>query len=54
MTKYTYWQIWVDNMWEDTVGFDSGIPANEVRRSLIDHDGYPENIIIKLDDETRG
>jgi len=52
MSKYNYWQIWIDNNWEDTVGYDKGIPAKEVKRSLIDHDGYPENIIIRLEDET--
>lgn len=52
MIKHNYWQIWVDNMWEDTVSYDSSMSEEEVRKSLINHDGYPENIILKLEGNT--
>ena len=52
MIKHNYWQIWVDNMWEDTVSYDSSMSEEEVIKSLINHDGYPENIILKLEGNT--
>ena len=52
MIKHNYWQIWVDNMWEDTVSYDSSMSEEEVRKSLINHDGYPENIILTLEGNT--
>ena len=39
-------------MWEDTVSYDSSMSEEEVRKSLINHDGYPENIILKLEGNT--
>tara|TARA_R100000742_G_C4277190_1_gene98853 strand:- start:1602 stop:1769 length:168 start_codon:yes stop_codon:yes gene_type:complete len=50
--KMKLWQIWINNMWEDTVCYDSDMTAEEVKDSLINHDGYPENIIIRLENET--
>ena len=52
MIKHNYWQIWVANMWEATVSYDSSMSEEEVRKSLINHDGYPENIILKLEGNT--
>lgn len=31
----------------DTVFFDDNCDADYVRRSLIDHDGYPDDIVIQ-------
>ena len=30
MIKYNYWQIWINNMWEDTVSYDSSMSEEEV------------------------
>ena len=30
----------------DTVFFDADIDRRQVRKSLIDHDGYPSNIVV--------
>jgi hypothetical protein len=34
-------------IWVDTVFFDSKMTADEVRKSLINHDGLPENIFVR-------
>lgn len=35
----------------DSVHFDANMTPGEVRRSLVDHDGYPEDIRIRPNDE---
>tara|TARA_R100000656_G_scaffold8082_1_gene9250 strand:+ start:653 stop:844 length:192 start_codon:yes stop_codon:yes gene_type:complete len=52
MIIYNYWQIWINNMWEDTVSYDSSMSEEEVKESLINHDNYPENIVLKLEGNT--
>ena len=32
---------------EETVYFDGSMSADEVKKSLIDHDGYPADIIVE-------
>lgn len=44
------WGIYrTDNSLEpyDIVWFDADMDADTVRRSLIEHDGYPESIVIR-------
>jgi len=48
MTKYNYWEIRIDGIWEDTVSVQIDIPKEEVKKSLIEHDGYPSNIELTL------
>jgi len=38
------WDVLSDGKIIDTVSYDNGIPADEVRRSLISHDMYPGDI----------
>jgi hypothetical protein len=48
MIKYNYWEIRVDGIWEDTVSYQNDMSEEEVKKSLIDHDGYPSNIELTL------
>lgn len=34
-------------LYEDTVFFDEDMTAEDVKRSLINHDGYPDDIVVK-------
>lgn len=34
----------------NTVFFQKGMTADEVKRSLVDHDGYPDNITVRARD----
>lgn len=57
--KQIAWKVYSESGWQhdsngrlvtkhrDTVFFDSDIKADDVRRSLVDHDGYPSDIIVK-------
>lgn len=38
-------------MWEDTVSYDSSMSKEEVKESLINHDDYPENIVLELEND---
>ena len=51
MIKYNYWQIWINNMWEDTVSYDSSMSKEEVKESLIKYDGYPWDIVLELEND---
>ena len=37
----------------DTVFFDEDIPRSGVRRSLVNHDGYPPDIVVAHDGEDK-
>lgn len=43
----------VVRLFTDTVFFDDNCDADYVRRSLIDHDGYPADIVVQKE-QTRG
>ena len=50
--KQIAWKIYrPDSMgrlsWMDTVYFNEGMEMEEIRNSLIDHDGYPGNIVVR-------
>lgn len=40
------WDVWENDHIVDIVCMDSNITADEVKRSLIDHDGYSPNISV--------
>jgi hypothetical protein len=41
------WNVYRNGRLIDTVFFDADISASEVKRSLVEHDGYPPNIIVR-------
>jgi hypothetical protein len=41
------WDVYIDNEWIDSVFFTNDCDANYVKNSLIEHDYFPENIIVK-------
>ena len=41
------WKVLLNGRWIDTVWFDSRMAADEVKRSLIEHDGYDPRIVVK-------
>lgn len=44
----TLWDIFNKGKLIDTVSYDNKIQADEVKKSLIDHDGYPPEIEVKI------
>jgi hypothetical protein len=44
MQKSTVFKVYMNKEWVDTVFYSSSMTAEEVRRSLINHDGYSESI----------
>lgn len=44
--KYKEWQVLRNGQWVDSVYFQSSIDRETVLRSLIEHDGYPNDIVI--------
>ena len=46
--EYNYWDIYLDGQLIDSVCFDYDIDEETVKSSLINHDGYDPNIIIRL------
>jgi len=42
----TAWEVFLGSKWIDTVFFDNSCTHDEVRTSLINHDGYPVGIEI--------
>ena len=45
-TKLSAWDVWDKGVHIDTVWFNTYMDSLEVRRSLIDHDGYPDTILV--------
>lgn len=45
--KAQAWDVYVNGRLIDTVFFDEDTEKDVVRRSLIDHDGYPPNIYLR-------
>jgi hypothetical protein len=45
--KMNAWNVFVGRKCIDTVFYTANCDADYVRRSLINHDGYPWNIVIK-------
>ena len=41
------WNVYIGSRWIDTVFYDINCDAEYVRTSLINHDGYPPNIVVK-------
>jgi len=48
-TKYNYWQIYLNGVWEDTVSYCETMSEDEVKHSLINHDGYDIDIELRLE-----
>ena len=46
--EYNYWDIYLDGQLIDSVCFDYDIDEETVKSSLINHDGYDPNIIVRL------
>jgi hypothetical protein len=44
--RYQGFNVYLNNKWIDTV-FAQGYDAEEMRRSLIDHDGYDPRIVVR-------
>ena len=42
--KHQKWEVYIGHKWVDTVFFVVGMTAQEVRESLIGHDGYNAGI----------
>ena len=47
MTNWTSWDIIRNGRVIDTVFYHSEMTQHEVRQSLIDHDGYSADIIVR-------
>lgn len=47
MPKMQCWDVYSGTTWLDSVFFDYATSAEEVKKSLIEHDGYPPNIEVK-------
>jgi len=45
----TAWKVVADKHHIDTVYYDPSCDAEYVKKSLIDHDGYPSNISVRKD-----
>lgn len=45
--KQVAWDVYLNGMWIDTVFYDSDCDREYVKKSLIDHDGYHPNIVIR-------
>ncbi len=43
------WQVWLGGQHIDTVFFQDFIDGDEVRDSLIDHNGYPSGITVRCE-----
>lgn len=41
------WNVFLDKCWQDRVYFDADMGADQVKRALVNHDGYPSNITVK-------
>lgn len=46
-------EVYIGSLLIDHVYFEADMSAKEVRRSLIDHDGKPENISVYKNNERR-
>lgn len=45
--KMKAWDVWLNGRCIDTVFFDEDISADEVYRSLVNHDGYNPGIEVR-------
>jgi hypothetical protein len=41
------WNVYLNGKWIDTVFFSESHSANDVKFSLVEHDGYPDNIQVE-------
>jgi hypothetical protein len=46
--EYNFWDIYLDGQLIDSVSFEYDIDEETVKSSLINHDGYDPNIIVRL------
>ncbi len=46
--EYNYWDIYLDGQLIDSVSVEYDIDEETVKSSLINHDGYDPNIIVRL------
>lgn len=46
MTTMKRWVVYHDGEEMERVSFVASMDSDEVRRSLIDHDGFPDNITV--------
>ncbi len=47
MSKMSSFDVTLNGKWMDTVFYDSDISAEEVKKSLIEHDGYNPGIVVR-------
>jgi hypothetical protein len=47
--KHQAWNVYLRGRKIDTVFYDADITADDVRRSLINHDSYDARIIVRRD-----
>ena len=45
--KHQAWEVYIGQRWIDTVFFQADMDAEDVKRSLVEHDGYSSNIRLK-------
>jgi hypothetical protein len=45
---HSAFDVYLHGKWLERVYYREGTPADEVRRGLIDHDGYNPNITVHL------
>jgi hypothetical protein len=43
----TTWKVYVSGVQIDTVWYSKDCDSEYVRTSLINHDGYPQNIVVR-------
>lgn len=48
MSKFNTWEVYNKGRWIDTVFFQPSCDEQYVRDSLINHDGYPSSITLRL------
>lgn len=53
MKKTEWWNVYLNGKWIDSVSFVQGGTREEVKKSLVEHDGYNPNITVKSRGETK-
>lgn len=49
-----FWNVYHNGFCIDSVPYEKGCDAEYVRKSLIEHDGYPDNIRVRKEGKKRG
>ena len=53
MAKQTAWRVYLRGKHVDTVFYDPSVEVEEVKRSLVNHDGYDPQIEVSREDRTK-